>query len=75
MLVDYDRDVPKWYEMRDDVLNCYKILQNDYLIRGQAQERFKLQLAHIKNRIPAMANEAPLWESIKPVRTSNNDKT
>jgi len=63
MVVDYDRDVPNWYNERIAILNQYKHLQNDYLLTQQRITIFKHQLAQLKDKIQKIEHEPPLWDS------------
>ena len=63
-VVDYDRDVPTWYNERNTILILYKHLQNDYIITQQRITIFKHQLVQLKDKIQKIEHEPPLWDSI-----------
>lgn len=73
MMIDYDKDVPTWYNDRHNILALYKQLQHDYLIVQQKVTIFKHQLVQLKDKMQKIENEPPLWEAINNNRTKIND--
>jgi hypothetical protein len=64
MFIDYDKDVPRYYGNRDDILIKYRQLQHDYIELNQKINIFKQSIVQLRDRITKIDNEPPMWDKL-----------